>query len=152
MVVAPGALRDVLKHCQGELEYDFLVDVASLDHMGEDPRFEMVYELATINDAKHLRVRSKVPDDAEVPTVADLWATANWHEREAWDLMGIRFAGHPDLRRMLLEENWVGHPLRKDYQMPSQWESVSMEGQPYSESPFPSEEPAEPAGDKPAED
>ncbi len=57
-----------------------------------------------------------------MPTVSRVWPTAAWHEREAWDLLGIRFTGHPDLRRILLEEDWVGHPLRKDYQMPGTWD------------------------------
>ena len=95
-------------------------------------------------------LRLRVPrDQAVVPTVSAVWATASWHEREAWDLLGIRFAGHPDLRRMLLEESWVGHPLRKDYVMPAKWEEVPMDGRPYCANPFPAD--AEPAagGGKP---
>lgn len=76
---------------------------------------------------------------AAVPTISDLWATANWHEREAWDLLGIRFIGHPDLRRMLLDEDWVGHPLRKDYVMPDQWQGVPLEGEGHSQNPFSSD-------------
>lgn len=86
---------------------------------------------------------------AVVPTVSGVWATASWHEREAWDLLGIRFAGHPDLRRMLLEESWVGHPLRKDYVMPAQWEEVPMEGRPYCANPFPVDLPPADGGGKP---
>lgn len=90
-------------------------------------------------------LRLRVPrDQAVVPTVSAVWATASWHEREAWDLLGIRFAGHPDLRRMLLEESWVGHPLRKDYVMPARWEEVPMDGRPYCANPFPAD--AGPAG------
>ena len=71
-----------------------------------------------------------------VPTVSDIWPTADWHEREAWDLLGIRFVGHHDLRRILLDEEWVGHPLRKDYQMPGRWTDVPLAGRPYSQNPF----------------
>ena len=95
-----------------------------------------------------LRVRVK-RDVAAVPTVSGVWSTASWHEREAWDLLGIRFADHPDLRRMLLAEDWVGHPLRKDYRMPDQWSNVPLKGQPYSENPF---TPDAPAADAPAGD
>ena len=70
---------------------------------------------------------------ASLPSVAQLWPTAAWHEREAWDLVGIRFAGHPDLRRILLEDSWEGHPLRKDYQMPDQWDEAPLEGKPLSD-------------------
>ncbi len=88
-----------------------------------------------------LRVRV-AREVAEVPTVSHVWPTAAWHEREAWDLVGIRFAGHPDLRRMLLDEAWEGHPLRKDYVMPAMWEGVPMEGRPLAKNPFPATEPA----------
>ncbi len=97
-----------------------------------------------------LRVRTPRAENS-VPTVSGVWATASWHEREAWDLVGIRFAGHPDLRRMLLEEDWVGHPLRKDYVMPGQWSGVPLNGQPYSENPFAPAADAPAGGDTPAE-
>ena len=144
VVVALDAVRGVMDHCQGELGYDFLVDVASLDHIGEDPRFEMVYELATVDDSKHLRVRTRVPVDAEVPSVADLWATADWHEREVYDMMGIRFADHPNLKRILMWEGYPFHPLRKDFPLagtPSEMPDVAttgvapMEGGPFVTSP-----------------
>jgi len=83
--------------------------------------------------ALQLRVRRGKPI---VTTVSDIWPTAEWHEREAFDLLGIQFSGHPDLRRILLEDSWVGHPLRKNYQMPGQWQEVPLKGQPYSKNPF----------------
>jgi NADH-quinone oxidoreductase subunit C len=99
-------------------------------------------------------LRVRVPREAPaVPTVSNVWSTAAWHEREAWDMLGITFPGHADLRRMLLEEDWVGHPLRKDYVMPAQWNNVPLQGQPYSVNPFAVETdgPDQPAGDQPNE-
>jgi NADH-quinone oxidoreductase subunit C len=96
--------------------------------------FGVVYNLYSHARMHKFTLRVRVPRDvAEVPTVGLIWPTAQWHEREAWDLVGIRFAGHPDLRRILLEETWEGHPLRKDYQMPDQWEGVPLAGRPYSD-------------------
>ncbi len=108
-------LESVLKKCQSELGYELLHDVSSLDHMGEEPRFEMVYELATLDDSKHLRIKSKVAEDEEVPTACGIWKTANWHEREVYDMMGIKFAGHPQMERILMWEGFPYFPLRKDF-------------------------------------
>ncbi len=137
-------LAGVMAFCRKECGYDFLLDVSSLDHFGEHPRFEMVYELATIDDAKHLRVRAKVAEDEEVPTVVPLWAGAEWHEREVYDMMGIRFKDHPDLRRILMWEGYPFHPLRKDFPLagrPSEMPDVAfsdkapLEGGPFVTSP-----------------
>ena len=130
-VVALASLRAVLEHARESFGYDLLLDVSSLYHMGEDPRFEMVYELATINDSKHLRVRSAVSEEEEVPTVSDIWATAYWHEREVFDMMGIRFSDHPDLKRILMWEGYPYHPLRKDFPLagkPSEMPDVAFTG------------------------
>ena len=97
-----GILADVLATAKNSMGYDFLLDISSLDHFGEDPRFEMVYELATIDDSKHLRVRAKVSEEENVPSVVKLWPGAEWHEREVYDMMGIKFSDQPDMRRMLM--------------------------------------------------
>jgi NADH-quinone oxidoreductase subunit C len=95
--------------------------------------FGVVYHLYSYTHRHKFTLRTRVARDAAtVPTVSGVWPTAAWHEREAFDLLGIDFAGHPDLRRILLEDGWVGHPLRKDYQMPDQWQGVPLEGRPYS--------------------
>ena len=97
-----------------------------VDYLGREPRFEVVYHLASIDTERHgtepcelrRRLRLKVPvaeDPCELRSVVELWPAANWMEREAWDLYGVRFEGHPDLRRILLYEEFQGHPLRKDY-------------------------------------
>ena len=126
-----AALKDVMTHARKVLGYDFLVDVASLDHFGSDPRFEMVYELATVDDSKHLRIRAKVGEDEAVPSMVPLWPGAEWHEREVYDMMGIRFDGHPDLRRILMWEGYPFHPLRKDFPLagrPSEMPDVAFTG------------------------
>lgn len=131
VVVALGSLRSILAHAHKSLGFNLLLDVSSLDHMGEDPRFEIVYELATVDDSKHLRVRAAVAEEEEVPTVSDLWATANWHEREVFDMMGIRFTDHPDLKRILMWEGYPYHPLRKDFPLagkPSEMPDVAFTG------------------------
>lgn len=131
VVVTLDALRGVMEHCAGKLDYEMLLDVSSLDHLGEEPRYEMVYELASLDDSKHLRVRAAVSEEEEVPSVADLWATADWHEREVYDMMGIRFANHPNLKRILMWEGYPYHPLRKDFPLagkPSEMPDVAFTG------------------------
>jgi len=110
-----SALHEVLEKCRKELGYEMLLDISSLDHFGDEPRFEMVYEIATVNDAKHLRIKARVGEDEDVPSVTDIWIGADWHEREVWDMMGIPFSGHPNLKRILMWEGYPFFPLRKDF-------------------------------------
>jgi NADH-quinone oxidoreductase subunit C len=100
-----------------ELDFDFLSDITAVDYWKKkEPRFEIVYQLLSMKRKARLRVRVPVPDrDAAVESLTSLWRGANFLEREVWDLFGIRFADHPDLRRVLLYEEFQGHPLRKDY-------------------------------------
>jgi NADH-quinone oxidoreductase subunit C len=115
------ALRD-----RPELAFNFLMDLTGVDYLGREPRFEVVYHLASADAEprgsepsrlhRRLRVKAAVPEEpCEIASVVGVWDSANWMEREAWDLYGIRFVGHPDLRRVLLYEEFKGHPLRKDY-------------------------------------
>lgn len=97
-----------------ELEYGFLSDITATDEE-TDPRFEIVYQLLSHKNMARIRVKVRVKDGEEVPTAVGLWEAANWAEREVWDMFGVKFTGHPDLRRILMDERWVGHPLRKDY-------------------------------------
>ena len=99
-----------------DLRFGLLLDVTAVDYWPREPRFEVVYTLVSIE--KTLRLRVKVAlngGDAVVPTVSAIWPAANWLEREVWDLFGIAFDGHSDLRRLLMPDDWEGHPLRKDY-------------------------------------
>jgi NADH-quinone oxidoreductase subunit C len=98
------------------LRFTFLSDLTAVDRFPMEPRFELNYQLLSIERSLKLRLRVKLPGaDPVVQTVTGVWPTANWHERETFDLFGIRFQGHPDLRRILMPEEWEGHPLRKDY-------------------------------------
>ncbi|MDA8087572.1 MAG: NADH-quinone oxidoreductase subunit C [Nitrospiraceae bacterium] len=104
-------------HDTPELDFDYLVDVCGVDYLGKKtPRFEVVYHMYSIAQRHFIRLRAQVPEEEPViRSVVPVWRGADWHERECFDMMGIRFEGHPDLRRILLPEDWVGHPLRKDY-------------------------------------
>lgn len=118
VVVSREKLLDVCKFLKEdpELAFDFLSFVCGVDYFPCQPRFEVVYQLYSTKHHHRFRVKTKVPEeDPKVPSVVGIWPTADWHERETYDLFGIEFQGHPDLRRILLPSDWVGHPLRKDY-------------------------------------
>jgi NADH-quinone oxidoreductase subunit C len=122
-VIERDAIADVLAFCRDEprLAFDILMDLTAVDYLKypgreDGPRFEVVYQLYSLRHNHRLRLKVRVDeDDAVVPTATGLWPIADWLEREVWDMFGVRFAGHPDLRRLLMYEEFVGHPLRKDY-------------------------------------
>jgi NADH-quinone oxidoreductase subunit C len=121
VTVGREQFREVAKACR-EQGYDYLIDVSSVDHMGQEPRYEMVYELQSLAHVGHLRLKYTVSeDDCSAPSVVDIWATADWHEREVFDMMGIQFPAHPDvkehgkLRRILMWDGYPYHPLHKDF-------------------------------------
>ena len=139
-------LKELAAFCKDTLAFDFLLDVSSVDNFGDEPRFELVYELYSMVSGLHLRLKTSVSEDdlEAAPTVSDLWATADWHEREIYDMMGIRFAGHPDLRRILMWDGYPFFPLRKDFPLegkPSDMPDVAfskiapLEGGPFVTSP-----------------
>jgi NADH-quinone oxidoreductase subunit C len=139
--IAPENLRDVAKFCRDELSFDYLLDISSVDNSGQEPRFEMVYELYSLTLGVHLRLKLNVSEASlMVDTVSDIWPTANWHEREVYDMMGIKFSGHPDLRRILMWDGYPFFPLRKEFPLeglPSDMPDVAfsqaapMEGGPF---------------------
>lgn len=116
-IVEKAKAYEVLKYCRDELGYDYLLDISSLDNMGETPRWEMVYELYMLGNGehKHLRIKYKLSEEEKADSVSDLWATAEWHEREVYDMMGIEFEGLADHRRILMWEGFPYFPLRKDF-------------------------------------
>jgi NADH-quinone oxidoreductase subunit C len=104
-------------HDDPELSFDYLRDICGVDYLGKKgKRFEVVYHLYSMKHRHMVRLKAEVgEEDAKIDSVTPVWAGANWHEREAFDMCGIIFNGHPDLRRVLLPEDWEGYPLRKDY-------------------------------------
>ena len=116
LVLEREAIHEACRIARDEMGFNFLLDVSGVDNFGVDPRFEVVYELYSMARGEWLRFKVQVSeDDLTVPTISDLWATADWHEREAFDMYGIRFTGHADLRRILMWEGYPFYPLRKDF-------------------------------------
>jgi NADH-quinone oxidoreductase subunit C len=132
---------EVCNFAKRQLGFDYLVDISSIDNYGEDPRWTVVYHLRGVASGEELRLKTDVSEEkSELPSVLPVWRTANWHEREIYDMMGIRFSGHPDLRRILMWEGYPFHPLRKDFPLagkPSDLPGVAftqvtpMEGGPF---------------------
>jgi NADH-quinone oxidoreductase subunit C len=108
-------LVEVSRVCKDELGYNYLSDVSCVDWLDRQPRFDVVYHLTSLVHWSRFRLKVQVNEGESIPTVIPVWAAANWAEREVWDLFGVEFEGHPDLRRLLMPEGWIGHPLRKDY-------------------------------------
>jgi NADH-quinone oxidoreductase subunit C len=139
--ISPNDLHEIAKFCRDELSFDYLIDITSIDNFGEEPRFEIVYELYSMPSAVYVRLKLHVSEEmGAVDTVSDIWPTANWHEREIYDMMGIKFNGHPDLRRILMWDGYPFFPLRKEFPLeglPSEMPDVAftkvtpMEGGPF---------------------
>jgi NADH-quinone oxidoreductase subunit C len=109
-------LPEICAFVKKDLGFDYLVDITSLDNYGDDPRFTLVYHLYGYGHRCYLRLKAQVSEEkSEAPTLTDVWRTADWHEREIYDMMGVRFRGHPDLRRILMWEGYPFFPLRKDF-------------------------------------
>ncbi len=118
LVLPPEQLSRAAQLLRAEpgLQFDFLSDISAVDRFPIDPRFEVNYHLLSLPLRQTLRLRVWLPGKNPVlSTVIPIWPTANWHEREIFDLFGIRFEGHPDLHRILMPDDWEGYPLRKDY-------------------------------------
>ncbi|HEX6506384.1 MAG TPA: NADH-quinone oxidoreductase subunit C [Chloroflexota bacterium] len=101
--------------CRDELGYNMCSDVSCTDYLDRDPRFDVVYHITVVPETIRFRLKVQTNDGESVPTLTPIWPGANWGEREVWDLFGIEFEGHPDLRRFMMPEGWIGYPLRKDY-------------------------------------
>jgi NADH-quinone oxidoreductase subunit C len=142
--VAPGAILEVARHLKSDpaLAFDALNNLCAVDYFEPDPKkqakfayqphLEVVYHLYSYRHRHAIVLKVKLPrwkndqpnELPELDSVSGVWAIADWHEREAFDLMGIYFKGHPDLRRILCAEDWVGHPLRKDYEFPLEYHGI----------------------------
>ncbi len=118
VVLDRGFLRDACELLKSDprTQFNFLSDVTAIDWYPSEPRFEVVYELLSMPRKDRLRLKIKLAgDDAHLDSIVPVWPAANFFEREVFDLFGVRFNGHPDLRRIMMPEDWEGHPLRKDY-------------------------------------
>ncbi len=124
IVVKPGRLVDICRALRDDPETSlrYLSMIAGMDYLPQSPRFGLVYNLYSHQHHNRVTLKTRLADDAAplAPSVTPVWTTANWHEREIYDMMGIRFQGHPDLRRILMPADWVGHPQRKDYPLRGQ--------------------------------
>ncbi len=127
IVVSGERIVDVCRYCRDTagLEYNFLSDITGIDYYPQEPRFGIAYHLYSMIHNRSLRLKVMLPgEEPTVPSVVSIYPAANWSEREIYDLFGVTFTGHPDLRRILMPENWEGHPLRKDY--PLGYETVQF--------------------------
>lgn len=119
IIIKPSALITIAQFLRDDADYDmnFLMDLTAVDglKLGWNPRFQVVYHFFSLKHSHRLRIKVPAADGGSVPSLTGLWAIANWFERECWDLLGIKFEGHPNLKRILMYEEFVGHPLRKDY-------------------------------------
>jgi NADH-quinone oxidoreductase subunit C len=113
--VAVDRIVDVCRFLKQERGFTYLSDMGAIDRFTETERFEVFYSLVSIEARKRLRVKVRVPEDETAPSITSVHRSANWHEREAWDMMGIKFSGHPDLRRMFMPEDFAYHPQRKEF-------------------------------------
>ena len=145
LTVSKDSLIEIMTFCKKDLGFDYLVDLTAVDNLGVNPRYEVVYELYSYSDSCHLRIKVGVDEsEREVPSVVSLWPTANWHEREAFDMIGVTFSDHPDMRRILMWEGYPYYPLRKDFPLAGKTsdmpdvafsEPVPLEGGPFVTSP-----------------
>ena len=145
LTVTKDSLIEIMTFCKKDLGFDYLVDITAVDNLGVSPRYEVVYELYSYSNSCHLRIKVGVDEsEREVPSVVSLWPTANWHEREAFDMIGVTFSDHPDMRRILMWEGYPYYPLRKDFPLAGKTsdmpdvafsEPVPLEGGPFVTSP-----------------
>lgn len=141
----PERIAQICQFLKTKFAFDYLVDITSIDHYGDDPRFELSYELNSLTTGAGLRLKTAVGEEqGSLPSVSGVWKTADWHEREIFDMMGISFDGHPNMKRILMWEGYPYYPLRKDFPLagkPSEMPDVAftdkapLEGGPFVTAP-----------------
>jgi NADH-quinone oxidoreductase subunit C len=125
VLIRPESVRDVIQFLRAEpsLDFDFLALITGVDY---PEHLAVVYHLFSYSQKHRLVLKVELPKDSpRIDSVEPIWPTANWHERETFDLLGVEFIGHSNLRRILLPEDWEGHPLRKDYKQPDEYHGIS---------------------------
>ena len=129
MVVESSILHELLQVLRDQEEFDYCVDVTALHYPQREKQFDVIWILYSFAHNERIRVKTMIGDGESLPSSTAIWATANWLEREVYDMFGIKFDGHPDLKRILLPDGWKGHPLRKDYgiiQQDNEWVQINL--------------------------
>src|SRR6202142_1432317 len=129
MVVEPSIVSELLQILRDREQFDYCVDITAVHYPEREKQFDLVWILYSFPRNERIRVKTMIADGESVPSAVSVWATANWLEREVYDMFGIRFDGHPDLKRILLPDGWKGHPLRKDHgitQQDNEWVQINL--------------------------
>jgi len=129
MVVDRSLIPEILQVLRDQEQFDYCVDITAVHYPSREMPFEVVWILYSFARNERIRVKTLIADGEALPSSVPIWATANWIEREVYDMFGIRFEGHPDLKRILLPEGWKGHPLRKEYgiiQQDKEWVQINL--------------------------
>jgi len=122
-------IPDILHLLRDGEQFDYCVDVTAVHYPKREKQFDVIWILYSFSRNERMRVKTQIADGASIPSCVSIWATANWLEREVYDMFGIQFEGHPDLKRILLPDGWKGHPLRKDYdilQQDKEWVQINL--------------------------
>jgi len=122
-------IPDILQLLRGDEQFDYCVDVTAVHYPKRDKQFDVIWILYSFARNERVRVKTQIADGQSIASVVSIWTTANWLEREVFDMFGIKFDGHPDLKRILLPDGWKGHPLRKDYgiiQQDTEWVQINL--------------------------
>ena len=129
LVVDRSVAYDVLRLLRDDEQFDYCVDVTAVHYPEREKQFDVVWVLYSFAHNQRMRVKTRITESERASSVVALWPTCNWLERECYDMFGIKFEGHPDMRRILLPEDWKGHPLRKDYgiiQQDQEWVQINL--------------------------
>ena len=129
MIVDRSLIPEILQVLRNEEDFDYCVDITAVHYPKREKQFDVVWVLYSFAHNERIRVTTRITDGESLPTSVPIWATANWLEREVFDMFGIKFDGHPDMKRILLPDGWKGHPLRKDYgilQQDNEWVQINL--------------------------
>jgi NADH-quinone oxidoreductase subunit C len=129
MIVDSSMIPEILQVLRNEEQFDYCVDITAVHYPKREKQFDIVWVLYSFPRNERIRVKTQIADGAKLASSVPIWATANWLEREVFDMFGIQFEGHPDLKRILLPDGWKGHPLRKDYgilQQDNEWVQINL--------------------------
>ena len=129
LTVDRSLIPDILRLLREEEQFDYCVDITAVHYPTREKQFDVIWNLYSFARNQRVRVKTQIADGASIPSSVSIWPTANWLEREVYDMFGIQFDGHPDLKRILLPDGWKGHPLRKDYgilQQDQEWVQINL--------------------------